>query len=93
MERDKYVELYDTYKDLFTDKQKEYFEDYYFEDFSLSEIAENKSVSRSIVSKTINKMEQKLEEYENVLGIISKDNKVRAILKEYPQLLDKYNNI
>ena len=37
--------LYDCYKELLTDKQKMYFEDYYFNNLSLSEIAENYDVS------------------------------------------------
>ena len=30
--------LYEYYKDLLTEKQKEYFEDYYFDNLTLSEI-------------------------------------------------------
>ena len=38
------IKLYDLYQDLLTDKQRLYFEDYYFEDFSLAEIAEEKDM-------------------------------------------------
>ena len=41
--------LYDYYKDLFTEKQQEYFEDYYYNNFSLAEIAENNDVSRNAI--------------------------------------------
>ena len=33
-------ELYDYYQSLLTDKQKEYFEDYYFENLTIQEIAD-----------------------------------------------------
>ena len=33
-----YNSLYDCYQSLLTEKQKKYFEDYYFENLSLSEI-------------------------------------------------------
>ena len=35
------IELYDLYFELLTDKQKEYFEEYYFDDLSIGEIALN----------------------------------------------------
>ena len=36
-----YNMLYDYYKELLTDKQREYYESYNFQDYSLSEISEN----------------------------------------------------
>ena len=51
-ERINLINLYDTYKNLLTKKQQEYFEYYYFEDNSLSEIADNLGVSKTIVGKT-----------------------------------------
>ena len=38
-------EIYIYYKELFTEKQQMYFEDYYMNDLSLSEIAENYDIS------------------------------------------------
>ena len=51
-----YVELFDYYGELFTDKQKEYFKDYYENNLTLQEIAENSSVSRNAVHKNITKV-------------------------------------
>ncbi|MDD6223747.1 MAG: hypothetical protein PUB18_01960 [bacterium] len=72
--------LYDYYSDLFTQKQKEYFEAYYFEDLSLSEIAENNQVSRNAVHGQIKIMEEKLEYYENTLKLYEKSQKIRLLL-------------
>lgn len=36
--------LYDYYKDLLTNKQRDYFEEYYFENLLMDEIADRKSV-------------------------------------------------
>ena len=44
-------ELYDLYSGLLTDKQREYFEDYYFNNLSFSEMAENYDVSRNAIFK------------------------------------------
>ncbi len=67
--REELIKLYIIYKNLFTQKQQEYFEMYYFEDLSLTEIAENNSVSKTIIGKTISKVESKLTEYETKLNI------------------------
>jgi len=57
-----YVNLFDYYGDLFTDKQKEYFIDYYFNNLTLQEIAENNNVSRNAVHKNIKDIKQQIEE-------------------------------
>ena len=69
LERDKIIGLYEIYKNLLTDKQRDYFENYYYEDLSLSEIAENFEVSKTIVSKTLKQVESKLTELEETLGL------------------------
>jgi len=72
--------LYDYYQDLFTDKQKEYFEEYYFNDLSLSEIAENNGVSRNAVHNQIKIVEEKLEFYESILKLYDKSLKIRKLI-------------
>lgn len=74
-------ELYDLYGELLTDKQKNYFEDYYFNDLSFSEMAENYGVSRNAIFKQIHIVTDKLEEYEAVLKIYEKRNKLLEIAK------------
>ena len=69
---DKYIylnELYDCYKELFTDKQKEYFEEDYFSNLSLSEIADNYGVSRNAVHNELKLMEKRLQELEDKLKL------------------------
>ena len=39
-EREYIISLYDYYKNLLTDKQREYFEDYYFDNLTMEEISE-----------------------------------------------------
>lgn len=72
--------LYDYYKNLLTDKQKSYFEDYYFENLTMEEIAENNQVSKNAVSKTIIEVKDKLNEYENVLHLLSNKNNIEKAL-------------
>ena len=86
-ERDRIIKLFDIYSSLFTEKQISYFKDYYFEDLSLSEIADNYCVSKAIVGKTINKIEKKLEEYESNLKLLTLLENI-AIVKD--NTLDNY---
>ena len=64
-------ELYDTYQELLTSKQKVYFELYYQDDLSLSEIAEQFEVSRNAVFDNI-KRTGKLLDYEDKLQLLNK---------------------
>ena len=74
--------LYDYYKGLLTDKQRSYFEDYYFDNLTMEEIAENNEVSKNAVSKTIIEVKDKLNEYENILHLLDNKNKIENILSK-----------
>ena len=89
-----YNELYLCYEDLLTDKEKETFLDYYSEDLSLSEIADNNNISKAAVSKTVNNVINKLLDYESKLHLNEKNNIVsEAIEKKDINILDKYINL
>lgn len=74
-------ELYDLYSGLLTDKQREYYEDYYFNDLSFSEMAENYDVSRNAIFKQIHIVTNKLKEYESVLKLHEKRKKLENIIE------------
>lgn len=74
-----YNNLYDLYGELLTDKQKAYFEDYYFHNLSFSEMAENYGVSRNAVFKQLHNTVDKLNEYESKLRLLYKKNKILEI--------------
>ncbi len=60
------------YGKLLTDKQFELINDYYNNDLSLSEIAENNEITRQAVRDIIKKGEKKLFEYEKELKFMEK---------------------
>lgn len=64
--------LFDFYQDLLTEKQSDLLREYYFEDLSLSELAEQHSISRQSAFDTIKKAEQKLLDYEQKLHLFEK---------------------
>ncbi len=79
-----YGELYDLYQQLLTDKQRAYFEDYYFQNLSLGEMAENYQVSRNAIFRQLHIVTKKLEEYEEKLQLLQK----KRMLEEISQSID-----
>ncbi len=78
-DREYIIELYEIYKELLTVKQRNYFEAYYFNDLSLSEISENLEVSRAIIGKTINIIKSKLLKLENILKVREKNKIIEKL--------------
>lgn len=73
------IDLYDIYGELLTLRQKEYFEDYYFNNLTLSEMSENYGVSRNAIHKQLKEVEEKLNKYEEVLQINKKNKRIKEI--------------
>ncbi|MCI9263153.1 MAG: DNA-binding protein [Oscillospiraceae bacterium] len=73
--------LFDFYGDTLTDRQKEFYDLYYNEDLSLSEIAENYGISRQGVRDVIVRAEATLTELEDKTGIIRRFHVMQDQLK------------
>ena len=74
--------LYDFYGELLNEKQREYFEEYYFNNLSLSEISNNLNVSRNAIHKSLVSIAEKLTFFEEKLKLFEKTNIIRDIIKE-----------
>lgn len=74
------------YGGLLTKKQNEIIEDYYNNDLSLSEIAQNYEITRQAVRDILKKSEKKLFEYEKTLGFMKKtleqESKIKKIIEQ-----------
>lgn len=85
--------LLDIYGNLLTEKQNELLDDYYNNDLSLSEIAENQLITRQAVRDNLKKGENKLFEYEEKLGFMEKtimhEEQVAKILSELNKIEKK----
>ena len=79
-DREYLIMLYDYYSELFNEGQRQCFEDYYFDNLSLSEISENDGKSRNAVHKCIKSSSMKLYEYEDKLRLYEKRCKLDSIL-------------
>lgn len=87
LEKSMYVTaLFDRYETLLTEKQRVYMQDYYYDDLSLQEIAENHDVSRNAVHDQIKKTIQKLESYEEALGLYRKTESENEIYSKLDAL-------
>lgn len=77
-----YNDLYDVYFELLSSKQRIYFEYYYFNDYSLAEVAEILKVSRNAVSLNISTTIKRLDDFEAKLKLL-----------KIKKLLDLTNNL
>ena len=66
----KYSDMLEFYGRLLTPSQRQIMSDYYLFDLSLSEISENRKISRSAALDAINRASKKLESYEERIGLI-----------------------
>ncbi len=81
--------LYSYYQNLLTTKQQSVFEFYYFEDYSISEIAESLEVSRNAVWDVLKNVEHNLEEYEQKLNLYHQGKILTEYLNELECHLDE----
>lgn len=84
-----YSSLYDYYQKLLTEKQCNIFEDYSFNDYSLSEIADNLNVSRNAIWDILKKVEHNLEDYETKLELYKKSKVINQKLNELKEHVDQ----
>ena len=88
--------LAELYGKLLTEKQYELINDYYNNDLSLSEIAENNGITRQAVRDIIKKGEKKLFEYEEKLlfmkRTLNQEQKIQKVLLELTKIQTSYSD-
>jgi len=88
--------LISIYGKLLTQKQFEFLDDYYNNDLSLSEIAENNDITRQAVRDIIKKGERKLFEYEEKLLFMKKtlnqEEKIQKVLSELTKIQKDFSD-
>lgn len=80
--------LYDFYGDLLTPHQKKLYEDAFFHDLTLSEIADEQGISRQGVHDQIRRCDKILVEYETKLHLVEKFSKIKQNIQQINQLTD-----
>lgn len=91
--------LLDQYGVLLTKHQQEILEEYYFEDLSMNEIADNYEVSKAAISDLLHRSIRILESYDEKLGLLKRNaelGEIVAILMDKgvdQAIIDRLNNI
>lgn len=88
-DREYIIILYDYYGELLSDKQQLYFEEYYFNNLSLTEISENYDISRNAVHKCIQGVVSKLYDFEDKLHLYSKFEEIEKLVSGIDNRLAK----
>jgi len=92
--REHSIKLLDYYGSLLTNHQRDIMDEYFNNDLSMNEIADNLEISKSAVQDLIKRTLNQLDEYEKCLKLIEKDNKFDIVLndmrKQNNDLLNKY---
>ncbi len=79
--------LYRMYGPLLTEKQRTCTELYFYDDLSLSEIADGMKISRQAVSDLLRRVKESLEHDEELLGFLKQSEQASHILNEADTLL------
>lgn len=81
-EKIKLNRLFDIYKNLLSEGQREVMDEYLSFDFTISEIAENFSISRQAVLDSITKAEKKLKNLEEKLSFSERLDKLEREIEK-----------
>ena len=84
--------LLQIYGKLLTENQFNILDDYYNNDLSLSEIAENNSITRQAVRDILKKGENKLFEYEEKLELMKKNESLEKSISNIILDISKIND-
>ncbi len=85
--------LLDFYGEILPERKREMMILYYNEDLSLSEIAEQFSISRQGVRDTIKKTEEELFFWEEKLGLAKRDQRLRSQAQHILSLLESEQGV
>ena len=85
--------LFDFYGELLTERQREFFDLYYNEDLSLSEIAENTGISRQGVRDVIVRAEAAMQEVEDKTGLIRRFHQMQEHIASIEDAVQKLKTL
>ncbi|MBQ2800756.1 MAG: YlxM family DNA-binding protein [Lachnospiraceae bacterium] len=85
--------LYDFYGELLTENQKNVYEDVILNDYSLSEVAEEKGISRQGVHDLIKRTNKALMEYEEKLHLVEKFLHIKEKVSQIQETVEQAETI
>lgn len=83
--------LYDFYGELLNAHQKAVYEDYVYNDIGISEIAEERGISRQGVHDLIKRCSRILQDYENKLHLVEKFQRTKELVARINSLTEQFS--
>ena len=80
--RQRKILLFDFYEKLLTERQRELFTMHFMEDCSLAEIGSFAEITPQAVADLLKRVNNRLEKYEDILGLAEKAEKIKLALGE-----------
>lgn len=84
--------LYDFYGELLTEHQRQVYEDVVMNDYSISEVAQERGISRQGVHDMIKRCGKILDDYEQKLHLVEKFVNIREKVREIHVLTKEENS-
>ena len=84
--------LYDFYGDLLNEHQRDIYEDFVLNDFSLGEIAQMQGISRQGVHDLVKRCDRTLEGYEQKLHLLERFLKMKEQILKIRSLTEEHSN-
>lgn len=84
--------LYDFYGELLNERQRQIYEDFYFHDLSLGEIASEEGISRQGVADMVKRCEKKLAGYEEKLHLVEKFLSIKGSVEQIHRLAAEFQH-
>ena len=88
-----FCNLIDAYENMLTEKQKQIAKLYFFEDTTISEIAELLDISRQAVHDSIEKTSEIMQDLEQKIGFVSLKEKLKTSVDNYKNLKEIIDNL
>ena len=85
--------LFDFYGELLTEHQKKIYQAIVFEDYSVSEVAQDEGISRQGVHDLMKRCDKALEEYEEKLHLVGRFLRIRDKVGEIRSLTEEGSDI
>lgn len=79
--------LYDFYGELLTEHQREVYEAVVLEDYSASEVAADRGISRQGIHDLVRRVDRLLEDYEERLGLVGRFVRIREQVSRINEMI------
>lgn len=84
--------LYDFYGELLTEHQRQIYESFVYDNFSLGEIAQEEGISRQAVHDIVKRCDKTLQGYEEKLRLVARFQNIKTKVSEINHLSEQFKD-